>query len=533
MDRMTTRTLEQEVQKALGLYKVSNPTEFSRAVWPVLGMMAVSSAGASPRFDAVLQMAATTMDSDNKIIDEPGHNSYVLDDITARVWGAIGNAPNAERKYLEALADAQATSFTDEAERDTALAWIYDDLTRFADDHNQYINIIAYQDASNLVGGTNHSDYPYETCYAYDGLKHYSEAVTECTRLIEGNGNYIQTHYWRAKAYENLDELDEALADYGPIADKGNSWFGVGAAIAMSVIYGKKNDFAGQLASMNKHSYVFDPATQTSDDLAVAYNNRCFAYMKLGRMQKAMDDCTTSLKYGHIPDAVQKQQELIRLGVKSTPIGPDLVARVRTVSPAMVTLAFAAMVLLVRLALPWRRKPSVEISDDLAASRDSLSRYQEMVVISSGMTRFYKFAFPTFWFMFIAVTLVIGLTTGAGRKAPAFFVGPCFMAVFGFFAFKRLIWVLVDEVKDGGTFLIVRNRGKEITVPLSEIMNVSTSTNTNPPRVTLRLSQPGDFGAEIVFVPATKGFSINPFKKNTMVEDLILRVDQARRSSAR
>jgi hypothetical protein len=46
--------------------------------------------------------------------------------------------------------------------------------------------------------------------------------------------------------------------------------------------------------------------------MAVGYNNRCYAYMELGELQKALDDCTASLKYGAIPDAYRKQQELTR-----------------------------------------------------------------------------------------------------------------------------------------------------------------------------------------------------------------------------
>ena len=86
----------------------------------------------------------------------------------------------------------------------------------------------------------------------------------------------------------------------------------------MSYILGQKNDFAGELASLNQHAYLFDEALQPPGDLAVSYNNRCFAHMKLGELQKALDDCTTSLKYGRIPDAFHKQQELMKqLGVKA------------------------------------------------------------------------------------------------------------------------------------------------------------------------------------------------------------------------
>ena len=37
------------------------------------------------------------------------------------------------------------------------------------------------------------------------------------------------------------------------------------------------------------------------------------AYMKLGRLKEALDDCTMSLKFDRIPDAFHKQQELLKL----------------------------------------------------------------------------------------------------------------------------------------------------------------------------------------------------------------------------
>ncbi len=303
--------------KALNLYKVSDPIEFSMALWPPLGMIAAGGRSYSG-VGTVLQKAASTMGSDNRLMDEPGHNSFVLDDITARVWAQIGNGANAEKKYLEALTDVEHTSFPDEAQKDAALAWIYDDLTTFAHDNGQFINIIVYQDAANLVGGHNHANAPWEKCHAYYKLKHYAEAVTECTAQMEGNGNSLESQYTRARAYEGLHQWDAAMADFTPVADSADNWLRDGAAIEMSVILGNKNDVAGELALLNRYPYLFDPNLQPPDDLAVAFNNRCYAYMKLGLLKQALDDCNTSLRYGRIPDAIQKQQELIKqLGVKA------------------------------------------------------------------------------------------------------------------------------------------------------------------------------------------------------------------------
>jgi len=315
---LITPAIDQGVTKALNLYKATDPAEFSAAVWPVLKEIASNSGPSSSGVDTLLQKAAAVMGTDNRISDQPGHNSYVIDDVTARVWARIGNPANAEKKYLDALMDVENTPFRDEVQKDLALASIYDDLTQLSDANGQYINLIVYTDAANAVGGMNHSDAPYMKCYAYYKLKHFTEAVSECTRAIEGNGNFLQSHYWRARAYEGLQNWDAAMADFGPVAESSNNWFRVGAAIELSLIYGKKNDPAGQLASMKSHSYLFDADLQRPDDLAVAYNNRCYAYMELGFLKQALDDCNTSLKYGRIPDALRKQQLLMRkLATKS------------------------------------------------------------------------------------------------------------------------------------------------------------------------------------------------------------------------
>jgi len=130
--------------------------------------------------------------------------------------------------------------------------------------------------------------------------------------------------------------------------------------------------------------------------------------------------------------------------------------------------------------------------------------------ISSRSSVLYKRVFPTLWFGFLAF---IGLSTylgGAIQRNPLVVIVPCVMAVFGYFIMKKLLWDLVDEVLDGGDFLVVRNRNQEDRIPLSNIMNVSATTLVNPPRITLRLIAPGKFGSEIAFSPATP-FSFNLF----------------------
>jgi hypothetical protein len=150
-----------------------------------------------------------------------------------------------------------------------------------------------------------------------------------------------------------------------------------------------------------------------------------------------------------------------------------------------------------------------------------------MKKISSGTTRFYKWILPVFWFGFLALFVTVPF-----REAPAelplfFLVVPCLMAAFGFYFMKNLIWNLLDEVQDGGDYLLVRKGSDEERIPLSNVMNVNASTYLNPPRITLRLVKPGRFGGEISFLPVT-GLRINRFARNPVAEDLMVRAYQAR-----
>lgn len=147
--------------------------------------------------------------------------------------------------------------------------------------------------------------------------------------------------------------------------------------------------------------------------------------------------------------------------------------------------------------------------------------------ISSRYTFFYKKIFPIFWFGFLAFFIFQTVSNGAFQKSPISLVVPCLMAIFGFVIFKKLLWELADEVYDDGDYLLVRNNGQEEMLRLSDIMNVSATTNMNPPRITLRLIESGKFGAEVSFFPTT-AFTLNPFAKNPVAEDLIVRVDKAR-----
>jgi hypothetical protein len=148
--------------------------------------------------------------------------------------------------------------------------------------------------------------------------------------------------------------------------------------------------------------------------------------------------------------------------------------------------------------------------------------------ISSALTPFYKRAFPLLLFGIVVVVVTAVLQDEAAQGTLPFFAMPILlMGTVWFFVFRKLIWDLVDEVEDHGDYLIVRNRGEEERIALTNIMNISASSFINPPRVTLRLVKPGRFGSEVTFSP-TKRFTLNPFARHPVVDELIERTHRAR-----
>ena len=313
MNRYVTGDLPDRVAKALSVYKHTDPVQFSNALWPILGDM-VETEGDSTSINTVLQLAADAMGSDNQLIHETKHNNYVLDDITARVWSKLDNPANVDQKFKEALDDVERMSFPNEEDKSAALGAIYEDMAWWARRTSQYAKVIAYHDAANAVAGVNHGGDQYLKCSAYYKLHHFQEAVEECTHLMDTQRDVSDARYTRAQSYEGLRNYDAALADFAPIAaDGSNNYLRWGAVVEMGHINALLGKYDVELEILKKYPFVFDAALQPPNDLAVAFNNRCFAYMKLGELNQALEDCTTSLKYGRLPDALQKQQQLQKL----------------------------------------------------------------------------------------------------------------------------------------------------------------------------------------------------------------------------
>jgi hypothetical protein len=150
-----------------------------------------------------------------------------------------------------------------------------------------------------------------------------------------------------------------------------------------------------------------------------------------------------------------------------------------------------------------------------------------MKKLTSKTTFLYKKIFPIIWFWVLGIFLCVGLFANISRNGPGimFIVLPICMAVFGYFLMKKLGWDLIDEVYDEGKALLFRKKGKEIRVNLKDIKNLSYTTMTNPPRVTLSIRYRTDLGDELSFSPPASWI---PFKKNKDIEVLIDRIDKER-----
>ena len=151
--------------------------------------------------------------------------------------------------------------------------------------------------------------------------------------------------------------------------------------------------------------------------------------------------------------------------------------------------------------------------------------------ISSATTAFRKKGFPSLWFGGLALFTIATALGGAIRTEPMFLVIPIALAAFGVLLMKTLVWDLVDEVPDHGSYLLVRNRGEEDRIPLTNIVDVTASRFTNPVRITLLLSSESKFGDKIVFTPVTR-FTLNPFSTNQIAEKLLDRIYNAKSRSS-
>jgi len=317
MEKFIRPGLEDSIKQALSLYDTKDHYQFGLVVSAILSDFRQTS-GADSYSALLLQWSANAMHSDTRLKEtEEGHNNYIIDLAVAESWRMKKFPQNAFSKLNEAIKDLDNTKFPSEEERDQALAKIYTAMVRVHASADDYPQTATYEEAAIKLGGSNGAEE--YGCYAYFQLKLLRRAVDFCTGGIFLNPYNMNAVYWRGESYKDLGRRDEALADLTKVADSHGS-FRLSAVISMSMIYFGQNDNKAALDLLNKYEHLYAGPGASRSNIAVAYNNRCYAYMELGELQKALDDCTNSMRYGSIPDAYRKHDELLkRLSQAQTP----------------------------------------------------------------------------------------------------------------------------------------------------------------------------------------------------------------------
>ena len=316
MGKIVTPELESKTFNSFELYDHTDKYQFGVFVEEILGDM-LATGGADLFSSIMLQSAADAMHSDTQLSeDKPHNNDYVIDGLVGQSWYMKGFHENALKKYQEALKNSALTRFPSEEEKDIAVGNIYEWMAVVYNQQNQYADLAAYEKAA--IALRRRTNYEHYVCYGYYQLKDYDDAIRACTETLRDQTANMKAYYWRGRAYQDAGNEEAALKDLAIVAGSEDD-FRATVAIDMSMIYFGRGDNRGALNILNQYKYLYDPNLSSKGDAAVAYNNRCYALMQLGELRDALSDCTESLKYGNIPDAYRKEQELMkRLGAHQT-----------------------------------------------------------------------------------------------------------------------------------------------------------------------------------------------------------------------
>ena len=152
-----------------------------------------------------------------------------------------------------------------------------------------------------------------------------------------------------------------------------------------------------------------------------------------------------------------------------------------------------------------------------------------MTRLSSRFTAVSKWGLPLGWFAFFIVFLAAGAFDA--QSAPVSFLGALAIAIAGSLLMRLLVSDLADSVLDGGTYLQIRRSGIEAQIPFQDIVDVSASKYSRPPRVVLRLARASPLGSTISFLPEAP-FTLNPFARNAIALKLLERALAARATNA-
>ena len=308
MRKLVRPKLEDHVVEALNLYDRLDKYQFS--LWLDRTLPPMIWAGWAPKFaGAVLELAAKSLHSQTEILADADHkNNYVIDRAVAQVWTMQENYQLAAVKDQDAIGDVEKADFLSAAAKAKAIAALYGSLSQTYEALHRYPEMIAYESAALVLDGIN--DRQYTVCSGYFELGQYEQVIRACSGSVLFDKN-PRSAYYRGRANFEMGKFDEALRDMTIVADSSDSPRSSAAIVISHILLIVKKDNLGAIEELKKYKYLFDPKLSDVNDVAVAYNNLCYAYMQLGRDQEALENCTNSLKFASLPDAYAKQRLLV------------------------------------------------------------------------------------------------------------------------------------------------------------------------------------------------------------------------------
>jgi tetratricopeptide (TPR) repeat protein len=304
-----TPDLQRNVAQALLLYEHVDHFQYGRVLNSAVTKLMTISHGARYA-NAILQLAADATHSDPQRHPERRANDYIVDLWAADVSFNTGDYGKAVTWAEAALKDIEQTPFANPEEHDLAVASVYRVLTLAYYREKDFIHSIEYEQAGLALGGKN--DRENLVCYGYNQLKLFAAGVDACTEMLNINPTNMYTLYWRGKNLQAVGTTEAAFADLTRVADS-RSELRLGAVIDLSIVYFERKDHKGAIDLLTRYEYLYDPTVSDKHGIAIAYNNRCYAHMEIKDYQKAYDDCTRSLKYAQMPEAVKKTADLKRI----------------------------------------------------------------------------------------------------------------------------------------------------------------------------------------------------------------------------
>ncbi|MHB8254044.1 MAG: tetratricopeptide repeat protein [Acidiferrobacter sp.] len=314
---LVSKSLESRVGQVLHEVPRTGKIAYTMELGRILQEM-IDIQGSDPPVGALLQTAAEALKSQNALVaSDTSKNNFMMDKLTGQVWYQAGQFDNAKTLFKRALADLNNAHYQSAEVEDQIRAGLYRNLAAAYNQEHRFRKVAVYQRAADLLGGPGDSTIG---CAALFRLKLYSDAIEDCTAQIDTRGNR-QAFFWRGRAYDGTGKTSLALRDYRIVAGSESPYRSY-AAIAISVIYGRENDMPAMAKALDTYQYLYDPAREDKSDIAIAYNNRCYAEMHMGELHRALSDCTASLRFGNLPDAYAKQHEITRLLKERTPAGP-------------------------------------------------------------------------------------------------------------------------------------------------------------------------------------------------------------------